>query len=99
MSTIRSNNKTEVEWFKHPWTKLTASVIAVAAIFGIGFEVGSFKESLEWKVEKIQLVQEFNEKFQKQIEDCRNLKIEEYNQSSEELKRMIDELNKRLNEK
>lgn len=99
MAAKKSNSRSNSEWYTKPWTKITASIIVIASIFGFGFAAGSFKESIDWKVEKMQLVQEYNEKIQKQIDDCRNAKIEEYKKSAEELKRLIEELKMRMNEK
>ena len=99
MSNIKKNSNTKSEWFQKPWTKLTASIIGISTIFGLGYTVGTFKENLDWKLEKIILNQEFNEKLQKQIDDCKKTKIEEYQLSAEEIERVANELKKRNNEK
>lgn len=99
MSFKKNNNKPKGEWYKKPWTKLIASILGISSIFGIGLAVGSYKENLDWKIEKIQLVQEYNEKLQKQMDDCMEGKLKEYQRSAQELERLANELKKRINEK
>lgn len=90
---------TNKEWLIKPWTKLSATILGISSIFCVGYGVGCFKESLDWKIEKMKLIQEYNEKIQKQVDECRELKLKEFKLSTEELEKLAAELKKRFDEK
>jgi hypothetical protein len=87
------------EWLDKPWTKLTASIFVIVTLFGIGYQIGAFKEKIDCNLDKINLNQEYNGKLQQQIDDCKKSKTEEYQLSTEDIKRVANELTKRNNEK
>jgi hypothetical protein len=61
----------------------------------MGYVAADYKTQIECDFEKIKLQQEYNEKIQTSIDNCRELKIQEYQQSVEELKTIIKDLSKR----
>ena len=63
----------------------------------MGFLSADYKTQIECNFEKIKLQQEYNEKIQVSIDNCRDLKIKEYQQSVDELKAIVKDLTKRGN--
>lgn len=84
------------DWFQKPFSKLVASIVGISTIFGIGFAVGSYKESLDWKLEKIVLTQQFNEKLKNEIDDCNKNHGNEFTLSMEQIEKMSLELEKKF---
>lgn len=61
----------------------------------MGYLSADYKTQIECNFEKIELQQEYNEKIQASIDNCRDLKIKEYQQSVDELKTIIKDLTNR----
>jgi hypothetical protein len=84
---------------KNPIAKIFAVITGFAAIFGIGYSVGIYKESFDAKMEKIEFKQDCNERVQKATEDCREAKLLEYGKSVDDLKTVVSELKRKADEK
>ena len=69
--------------------------MGLAAVFGFGYGVADYRTQVECTFEKMKLQQEYSEKVQTSIENCRNQKIQEYQQSLDELKMIVSDLAKR----
>jgi hypothetical protein len=76
-----------------------SSIIGLAAVFGFGYGFADYRLQVECTFDKMKLQQEYSEKVQGAVENCRNLKIQEYQQSLDELKLIVTDLAKRKNGK
>lgn len=88
----QNNNTAPPDFFKNPWTKITGTIIAIAAIFGFGYKIGQFKEQLDWQIQKLELEQKCDERLQIEINNCRETKLTEYGKSVEDIKNLVKEL-------
>jgi hypothetical protein len=86
-------------FLQHPWRNLVGTVLAIISLLGAGYGAGVYMERLEWKQEKLNLTWEFQQKLQKQIDDCHKQKSEEYHLSSSELTRVATEIERLSHEK
>lgn len=93
-----SNNKPGFSLFENPWAKLISALTGIVFVFGLGYGIGQFKKEIDFKVEKLELLQTYQEKLQKEINDCKEAKYLEQKKSIEDLKTIVKELQKR-NEK
>lgn len=74
-------------------------VTILFGIFGVGFYVGEFKESLDAKVEKAQASEECNRQIEEARNQCRELQFQNTNQAVTDLKKLVEEHLKQKNEK
>lgn len=84
------------EWFKNPWSKFISVMISISTIFGIGFGIGKYSESLNNRLEIIELNQKFYEKLNLEIDNCRKENLLEYRKTAEEVEKMVNELRKNV---
>ena len=76
---------------KFSFGKVTGVITTIAAIFGIGYGVGQFKQGLDFKLEKLEMKQECAEKLQTALNNCREAKIAEYEGTVNDLRTFVKE--------
>ena len=91
-----SNNKLGFDFLENPWAKLISALTGIGFIFGLGYTIGQFKKEIDFKVEKLELLQSYQEKLQKEINDCKEVKYLEQKKSIEDLKTIVKELQKKM---
>jgi hypothetical protein len=79
------------EFWKNPWAKLTGAVISITTILGVGYGAGTYKERLDWKIEKMELKQDCAEKVQSAVNSCREIELSEYKKSVQDIQTLIKE--------
>lgn len=82
------------EWFNNPWKTAFSAVFTIVSLFGIGYGVATHFCNQDFKIEKIELKQEYGEKVQNAINDCREGKMEKYEGEIKEIKATVDNLKK-----
>lgn len=98
LSNKNKNNSTQ-DWFNKPWTKIVATVTGISLFFGIGFSAGQYKKSIECDLLQIKNQQEFNEKLQKEINDCRQYKMNKFEKSVEDIQTVVKLIQEKANAK
>lgn len=87
------------DWLKKPWSKLIGALSGISLVFGLGYSVGQFKKGLECDIEQIKLQQEFNERFQKQVNEIKESRLDKFEKNVEEIQTVIKVLEHRDNAK
>ncbi|MGZ5244338.1 MAG: hypothetical protein ACXWDO_02160 [Bacteroidia bacterium] len=94
------------EWLTSPFSMVFSAAISVFAIGSIGYGIGSYISSQncddakkDFAIEKMQMKLEFDEKLQKEIKDCQEYKLTNYQKSVENLQNVVNELSKKQNGK
>lgn len=95
MTSKKTKNKTE--WFENPWAKLISALTGAILLFGAGYSTGQYQRGIECDLEQIKVRQEFNEKLLNEISTCQSEKLVKYEGTVEELKTVIELLNKQTN--
>ena len=76
------------------WGEVVGVLLGIFAIFGGGYATEDYKSQIDCKYEMIRLQQEYNEKIQSRIDECRDLKMREFDQSKLELEKLVEGLKK-----
>jgi hypothetical protein len=91
-------NKTFKDWCSKYQYGFTLFSIG-AVIFGAGYGLGKYQESITSKLNEDKLIQEYNQQIQKERDEVRKIKIEEANESIDQLKKAVKILQESQNEK
>jgi hypothetical protein len=84
----------EYEWLKSPWTKLTGVIAAIGLCIGTGHTLGKYQSEINYRIEKMEIKQEYNISLQKQINDCKEDRMKRDYESIAEIKKVVKELQK-----
>ncbi|MFN7791045.1 MAG: hypothetical protein ACK5NM_00700 [Cyclobacteriaceae bacterium] len=86
----RFTNKTKETW------KATISVVTgVIVVFGVGYEFANYKSQFDFKVEKLELRQDYSERLQRQIDECKEKELKHYQLAGQDIEAIVRELKKR----
>lgn len=91
MATARNSN---TNLFEKTWVKVTGAITTAAGVFVLGYNVGCFKSDLNFKIEKLELKQEYDEKVQAEIDKYKNHIHEDDEKTVAELKTVVDKIAK-----
>lgn len=95
-SSSRNNNSNSFEnWFSKPLNRIMTFCGAASALLGIGYQVGKYVEADARKYEIIELKQKHYEELQEEKNKCREIKIEKYEETVEDLKNFVKEYKKK----
>lgn len=96
----RVKNTESIDEFKrNPWGKTISVLGGVSLIFGVGFGIGQFSNKQDFKIEKMELKQECSERVQAAINECRQNQLQGYNQKIDDIRNVVNDLQKQQNEK
>jgi hypothetical protein len=87
------------KWYENPIKRSFAILSGFIFIASIGYSVALVQKNLEFKLEKFELRQEYNQKLQDEIYKCEKEKQELENKRVEKLENAILELQNLYNEK
>jgi Cytadhesin P30/P32. len=98
---MTSGNKTIVKekWYESPVKKGFAILSGFVFVSSIGYGLAIVQKNLEFRMEKYEMQQAFNEKLQMQISDCQKEKQLLENKRVEAMESAIMEIQKKFNEK
>ncbi len=87
------------KWYENPIKRSFAILSGFIFIASIGYSVALVQKNLEFRLERFELRQEYNQKLQNEIYKCEKEKQELENKRVEKLENAIIELQKVYNEK
>jgi len=87
------------KWYDNPVKKGIAVISGFLLVSGLGYGFASVQKSLEFRMEKYEMNQAFNEKLQTQINNCREERLQLENKRVEGIEEVVKELQKNLNGK
>jgi hypothetical protein len=90
----RSSQNSLSDWFDNPWKAVFSAFFTLATLFGIAYACASHFCSQDFKIEKMELKQEYNEKIQNAKDDCKDGKMEAYQKDINEIKETVKTLKK-----
>jgi hypothetical protein len=65
------------EWFQNPWKTTISALLTAVTFFGIGYGLATHNCDQDFKIQKMELKQDYNEKIQNIMNDCKNVKEKE----------------------
>ncbi|PKO99308.1 MAG: hypothetical protein CVU03_02320 [Bacteroidetes bacterium HGW-Bacteroidetes-2] len=95
-----NNNSTSVEqkWYEEPVKKWFAIIAGFIFIAGLGYSFARIQLNIEFRMERYEMKQEFNEHLQNQINSCKEEKQSLQNRRVENIEETIKNLESKLNE-
>lgn len=98
---MTSENKTIIKekWYESSVKKVFAILSGFVFVASIGYGFGIVQKNLEFRMEKYEMQQDFNEKLQIQISDCQKEKQLYENKRVEAMESAIMEIQKKFKEK
>ena len=98
MTKSTSKEKTK-KWYEKPIKKSLELISGFLLVASLGYSVAIVQKNLEFKLERFELRQEYNQKLQEEIYKCEKEKQEIEDKRVEKLENAIIELQKIYNEK
>lgn len=87
------------KWYDEPIKRTLAIITGFIFVASLGYGFAVIQKNLEFRMEKYELKQEFNEKLQQQIINCEAEKQNMENKRVEAIETIVKELQKNYNEK
>ena len=94
MASRQSSQSPLVEWLNNPWKTVIGAFISIVAIFTVGYTCAVHFCNQDFKIEKIEIKQDYGEKIQNAINACRDGKIDKYQEDIDEIKETVKNLKK-----
>lgn len=98
MPTRRDNNKKFAggtlyeDFFNEPWKLISATIVGISTLIGIGFGLGRLQLSNDVEIAKIKMQNECAVKIQEERNNYKKLEKELYNREIQEIKSALKEL-------
>ena len=92
-------NSTTQKWYEEPVKKWFSIITGFITIAGIGYGLATIQLNLEFRMEKYEMRQEFNETLRKQIDECKTEKQNIDNKRVEEIESVVKQLEQKINGK
>lgn len=102
MATAQNRNKkrrTLLSTFDSPVKRGFAIVTGFIVVAGMGYSVATIQKNIEFKLEKIELNQECNEKIESKSNECRAAEQQLVNKKVDDLESVLKDLKKKLDAK
>lgn len=80
--------------FNQNWIKITGVITSISALIALGYAIGVFKGEIDCKTERIELIEDYQEKLSEQKEKCNEDKIEKVESQISEINTFIYHLKK-----
>jgi hypothetical protein len=90
-------NITSEKWYEEPIKKWSAIVTGFLFIAGLGYTFAAIQLNIEFRMEKYELNQEFNEKMRKQIDECKEEKQIKEDKRVETIEEAVKNIEIKLN--
>lgn len=91
--------KKDTSFFQNFWVKASGVIISIAGLIGIGVQVGVFKGEIDCKVERMQIIEEYQEKLAKNDELCKKYNISKIESEINDIHEVIEFLKGQNDEK
>lgn len=91
--------KSNTKWYDEPikrWFSILSGFIFVA---GLGYTGAIIQKNLEFRMEKFEMNQQFNEKLQSQIDECREKQQNLQNKRVEAVENLVKTIQKKMDGK
>ncbi|RAJ24984.1 hypothetical protein [Pedobacter cryoconitis] len=82
------------DWFANPWKTTFTAFASIVSLIAIGYGIASHFDSEGFKIEKIELKQEYGEKLQNAINECREGKMKKYDDDINQIRATVETLKK-----
>jgi len=99
MAARKPTNPISQNWYEEPIKKWFAIISGFIAVASMGYGIATVKLNLEFRMEKFEMQQDFNEKLREQIDNCRTEKQNYENKRVEDIEEGIKNLEKKVNGK
>ncbi|QIH40283.1 hypothetical protein G7A72_16360 [Flavobacterium sp. Sr18] len=84
------------KWYEDPVKKWFSVFMGFLSVASIGYAFARIQMTLEFRMEKYEIRQDFNEKLRGQIDDCRTQKQELENTRVNEIEEVVKNLEKKF---
>lgn len=95
----KKNSAKKPKFFEKLWVKATGLVVTISALIGIGVQIGIFKGDLDCKIERLEIIEEYQAKIESHKETCKAIKIGNLEDGVNDMNEIIDFLKKAKDEK
>ena len=96
---MSKKKKKDKGFFQNFWVKASGVIISIAGLIGIGVQVGMFKGEIDCKVERMQIIEEYQEKLAGHDELCKKTNIDKIESEINDIHEVIEYLKGESNEK
>jgi polyhydroxyalkanoate synthesis regulator phasin len=94
MPSTRTHKDPNKKWYEDTVAKWVALISAFLLIAGVGYSFAVIQKTLEFKMEKYEMNQEFNRKLQDEINKCREEKQALENKRVDAIENVVSNLEK-----
>jgi hypothetical protein len=101
MVTTRKKNistNSFIDFFNSPVKKVFAILTGFLFVAGLGYTVAIIQKNIEFKLDKIELAQECNERIQEKANACKAAEQENVNKKVEDIESVVKDLKKKMDE-
>ncbi|SFA41313.1 hypothetical protein SAMN04488511_102297 [Pedobacter suwonensis] len=77
------------EWLQNPWKVTISALLTAVTFFGIGYSIATHNCDQDFRIQKMELKQEYNEKVQNIMNDCKNGKEKEHVENNHSMYMLI----------
>jgi hypothetical protein len=95
----KTNNTSKIPWYENATKRTVAAVSAFLTIAGLGYTSAVIVKNQQFKVERVELRQDYMEKAQAIRDQCREEKQATENKKIENLELVVKDLEKFINAK
>lgn len=95
----KKNSSIKTKFLEKSWVKATGLILTISALIGIGVQIGLFKGELDCKIERLEIIEEYQAKIESHKETCKSIKIGNLEDGVNDMNEIIDFLKKAKNEK
>lgn len=99
MTAKKAKEQIPKKWYEEPVKKWFSIFMGFISIASIGYGFARIQMTLEFRMEKYEMKQDFNEKLRDQIDDCRTEKQNLENKRVNEIEEVVKNLEKKFNGK
>lgn len=96
MSVKKNKTSNDKKWYEEPVKKWFAIFAGFLFVAGIGYSFATIQYSLEFRMERFEMNQEFNEKLQNQINACKEEKQLLQNKRVEAIEVVVKKLENKI---
>jgi hypothetical protein len=96
---MSKKKKKDNGFFQKFWVKASGVFITIAGLIGIGIQVGIFKGEIDCKVERMQIIEEYQEKLAGHDELCKQTNIDKIESEINNIHEIIEYLKGQNDEK
>ncbi|MEP1488606.1 MAG: hypothetical protein ABJK28_09280 [Algibacter sp.] len=89
------SKKVKTSFFQNNWVKFTGLVLTVGTLIGFGVAIGIFKGEIDCKVERMEIIEEYQEKLSGHDELCKQTNIDKIESDISDIQEIVNLLQNR----